>query len=117
MGVNVWVDQWCDSNFNGFLRIANHIDFIKKAVGVSTTLKISTDMRLIAGTSPLNSDAVGGQFEDIQELEIQEVIDQIPAGHRGERWPLADIFDCKFGDIKIQIQATKASKTSKIVHN
>ena len=37
--------------------------------------------------------------------------------HRGERWPLADIFDCKFGDIKIQIQATKASKTSKAVHN
>ena len=85
MGVNVWVDDWCDSNFNGFLRIANHIDFIKKAVGVSTTLKISTDMRLIAGTSP-PSDAVGGQVEDIQELsqelelEIQEVVDQMPAG-------------------------------------
>lgn len=47
LGVNVWVGSKCDRNFNGFLRIANHIDFVKKVVGLGYNLEISNDLRLI----------------------------------------------------------------------
>ena len=40
VGINVWVDRTCSQNFNGFLRINEHIDWIKRNVKAGNPLDI-----------------------------------------------------------------------------
>jgi len=54
MGINVWTDSRCDSDFNGFLRIADHIEFVKKTVGPDHNLEISKDFELVNRTEIIN---------------------------------------------------------------
>lgn len=42
VGINVWVDRTCSQNFNGFLRINEHISWLKRHVKVGTPINIVT---------------------------------------------------------------------------
>ena len=78
MGINVWVDSRCDRNFNGFLRIADHIDFVKRVVGRGHNLEISEDLGL------LNHEPSGGELAVNYEDRVKEVMAYMPAGEKVE---------------------------------
>jgi len=77
MGISVWVDSRCDRNFNGFLRIADHIDFVKRVVGQGHNLEISEDSEL------LNEEPSGGELVGNYD-EVEEVMAFMPASEKVE---------------------------------
>ena len=76
MGINVWVDSRCDRNFNGFLRIADHIDFVKRAVGRGHNLEISEDLGLL--NKEPSGDELIGNYDEMEEMA------SMPAGEKVE---------------------------------
>jgi len=71
MGITVWVDTDCDRHFNGFMRVMDHIDFVKKAVekDSSRKVKIVTDASILL-EHPYNAFSSVERYEEMPEVDL-----------------------------------------------